>query len=379
MSAVLDGIVARPVDWDSAVAAHPWLAALAETPQDPEHHAEGDVLVHTRLALAELAALPGFVALSAAEQTLTFWAVLLHDVCKPHTTRVEDNGRITARGHSRRGAIWVRNFLWERGLPFGEREQIAALIRHHQQPFFLVDKPDAEQRLAALSLELRCDLLALVAEADARGRQARDRQRMIDNVELFRQLADERGCLRSPQTFVSPRARYRWLNVPGAARDYDPHVVQPFTVTLMSGLPGAGKDTWVRSHRAHVPVVSLDDKRRELAIDPDENQGAVLDAARATAREHLRKKQPFVWNATNLSAELRRGLIELFVDYGADVEIVYVESAYEAQRAQNREREARVPENVLARMRDRWELPTPAEAHAVHYYAMGTPSGDPTI
>ena len=67
--------------------------------------------------------------------------VALHDVGKPSTTR-EENGKLTSRGHSSRGDHLVRAALWRAGVPFAIREQICALVRSHQVPFFGITKPE---------------------------------------------------------------------------------------------------------------------------------------------------------------------------------------------------------------------------------------------
>jgi hypothetical protein len=93
----------------------------------------------------------------------------------------------------------------------------------------------------------------------------------------------------------------------------------------MSGLPGSGKDTWLATNRPGLPVVSLDDLRAFLAVDATENQGEVIQAARESCREHLRAGRDFVFNATNTVRQTRKRWIDLFADYGARVELVYVE------------------------------------------------------
>jgi predicted kinase len=135
-------------------------------------------------------------------------------------------------------------------------------------------------------------------------------------------------------------------------------------VVLMCGLPGSGKDTWVATHRPGVAVVSLDDLREALDVDPADNQGAVVTAAKEKARALLRARTPFVWNATNVTRQRRAELVSLFADYGARVRLVYVEAPWETLRRQNRERSRRVPEAVIAGMIDRWEVPVASEAHA---------------
>jgi predicted kinase len=363
--------VAQPpdwrVEWDALDAELDWVRTMRGVPQDPVHHAEGDVWIHTRMVLDALSALPAWRALDARGREIVFLASLLHDVAKPRCTRTEDDGRITARGHSARGAIIARRILWRMGLPFAVREAVCALVRHHQVPFFLIEKGDAVRTARAISQNARCDYLALVAEADARGRRCADGQRLLDNIALFRELCAETDCLDAPAPFPSAHARVLYLR--GDTNDpiYLPHESFRAEVVVMSGLPGSGKDSWARANLAGWPVVSLDQLRGELEVDPADNQGEVVAHARELARAYLRAGRSFVWNATNLSKQLRTSVTNLLFDYGALVRIVYVEVPEETLRAQNRQRESAVPEPVIERLLDRWEVPELGEAHEVSY------------
>jgi len=136
---------------------------------------------------------------------------------------------------------------------------------------------------------------------------------------------------------------------------------------MMSGLPGSGKDRWIAENLPDWTKVSLDDLRREMGIDPAGNQGPVISAAREKAREHLRQHRSFVWNATNISSQIRSQCIDLFAKYNARVRIVYVETLPETLYQQNREREGRVPESVINKLLDRWEVPRITEAHMVEW------------
>ena len=354
-----------PVPWSDLRAAFPWVEAMHRCPQDPVWHAEGDVGIHTEQVLQALVALPAFAALPAEGRWVVWLACLLHDVAKPAVTRTEDDGRITSRGHSRAGAIEARGLLWRACIPLAIREAVCNLVAHHQVPFFLVDRDDPRGHAIRLSQTLRCDWLALVAEADARGRQAVDQQRLIDNVALFEAQCEELGCLDRPWPFASDHARV--LTARDPHRDpLAPALPLPtFTVTVMCGLPASGKDTWLAEHAADLPVVSLDALRTELRIAPDGNQGTVIQAAREAARRHLRAQRPFAWNATNLSRQRRRPILELCHDYGAAVRIVHLEAPPAVLAKRNADRRDPVPRKVIARMERQWEAPTPLEAHTV--------------
>jgi predicted kinase len=140
-------------------------------------------------------------------------------------------------------------------------------------------------------------------------------------------------------------------------------------VTLLSGLPGAGKDTWIDSQRQRerLPVVSLDALGEELDVAASDTgpQGAVVMEARERARVHLRAGESFVWNATNLSRKARAQVIDLAAAYQARVGIVAVEAPAKELWSRNRCRDNGVPEEALRRMLDRWEMPDLTEAHTV--------------
>ncbi len=355
------------VDWPAIDAAFPWVRDLAGCPQDPIYHAEGDVWIHTCMVCEALAADRTWRELDDEARRVLFAAALLHDVAKPDCTRTEPDGRISSRGHSRRGAVRARRLLWERAVPFVLREQVTALVRHHQIPYFLLDRADAQRRCLEVSQTTRCDHLAILADADMRGRICADQQRLLDNIALFREFCAEQQCLTGPRAFASDHARFLYFRNEGRHPDAPAHEDFRCEVVLLSGLPGAGKDHWLCQHLPDWPVVSLDAVRAELDVAPADAQGEVINRARQMARDHLRNRRSFAWNATNVSRQLRNECVQLFADYNAQIRIVYVEVPATVLFPRNRQRPAPVPEPVLHRLLDRWEIPNETEAHQVEW------------
>lgn len=365
---LFDALVPQPggaVDWPQIADAFEWFGALSDCPQDSVFHAEGDVGTHTRMVVEALLADPEWQALDAAGRQCLFWAALLHDVAKPATTRIEPDGSIIAPGHSRRGQIMARRILAELGAPFAQREMICHLITHHQIPFYLLERERPERRAHLISYQTRCDLLAILASADARGRICPDGARLLDNIALFRELCREEGCLSGPKAFASAHSRFLYFRREDRSADYEAFDDWHGQVTLLSGLPGMGKDTWLRMHAENAAVISLDDLRTELDVAPADAQGPVIAAAREQARIHLRAQRPFIWNATNISRQLRGQLIDLFADYKAKVRIVYLEAPLDEAARRNRARASPVPDAAIARMLDRWQPPDLTECHAL--------------
>ena len=359
------------IDWDGLERVFPWVEDLRACPQDSRWHGEGDVWTHTRMVGDALAGLEEWRGLDAAGRKQVFLAALLHDIGKPACTRTEDDGRITSRGHSRRGESMARLWLWRNGMGPHEREPIVALIRDHQLPFYLLERDNARDEVIRLSQGLRCDRLGLLAEADARGRIAEDGQRLVDNCQLFREFCGEIGCLDGPWPFANDHSRFEWFRKTGRDPAYAAHDDARMEVVLMSGLPAAGKDSWIAANLPGWPVISLDAIRVELGVDHSGGQGKVIAAARERAREHLRAERNFVWNATNVSRRIRGGLIDLFADYGARVRIVYLEVSPDEQQRRNKARRDPVPGSAIARMLNNWEPPKINEAHGVDWIQFG--------
>ncbi|WP_433053523.1 AAA family ATPase [Dactylosporangium sp. CS-033363] len=262
------------------------------------------------------------------------------------------------------GELGARRILWERGVPIAWREHVAALVRHHRLPFGALDRPDLDRVAFRVGLLARNDDLALLAEADAAAAGDED---LRAEVALFRQYTSEMGCLDKAREFASDHARFEYFRTPGRDPGYAAFDATTFTVTVMSGLPGAGKDHWIAANRPGVPVVSLDGLRAELKVRPTDDQGPVIAAAYARARELLRAGTAYVWNATNTTRALRSRSIGLAADYGARVEVVSVEAPPDVVHRRNRERARTVPPAVIDRMARRWEPPDPTEAHAVRW------------
>ena len=234
-----------------------------------------------------------------------------------------------------------------------------------------MDDPARDLRRMASAGELTAlfslEKLAVLAEADCQGRVCADREKRAEDVALFRALAEEAGCLRGPFAYPDAYSRYADLSgravVPGQ-RVYDPAWG---TVVMVSGLPGTGKDTYIAHHYGDMPMVSLDELRRETGASPDDGGGALLRLAKERARVHLREKRPFVFNATNLSQTNRGRWIDLFHRYGAAVRVEYLETVWEQRQRRNLSRRDSVPESAVARMLRSFEPPLPTETEQVRW------------
>jgi len=351
---------------------------MAETPQDPEWHGEGDVMRHTRLVCEALAAREDFRALPVNSQRAVALAALLHDIGKTVCTKFEE-GRYTSRGHSATGARMAREMLWKDFGLCGDsekqnfRETVCTLIRYHSAPMHIFDQEETERTFTRIAAEgnlaggFTLEMLCILALADAAGRIADDSGECMELVELCRQTVDDFGCLRGPAHFAddhTQRAYFKGRSVWRGQSLYDDTWGE---VILLSGLPGTGKDTWISEQKPEMNVISLDDIRNRMGILPTDSQGEVAQAAQEQARIYLRARLPFIWNATNITQAMRQKLVSLFEDYGASVRIVYLETGWDENLRRNADRKACVPANVIEHMLGKMTLPQRWEARVVEW------------
>ncbi len=355
------------IDWEAIWSLWPELAVLDDCPQDPIHHAEGDVGIHTRMVVDALVAEEDWRSLESHDRSCLFWAAVLHDVGKPAVTKHEDEGRISSRGHSRVGAAIARRLLWHAGSPFAWREALCRIIAQHQLPFWLIERPDPVRLAIETSWRCHPEHLCLHARADAIGRSCRDKQAILENVSLASATFEEAECLDRSFPFANDESRVAFFDLDDRDPHYAAHEEFKCSVKVMSGLPGVGKDTWVKNNLPDHPVVSLDLIRDELGLPASGNQGQVIQAAYERAREHLRAGVDFAWNATNLTRQIRSKVFRLLRDYNAHIEIIYVEVGPDQLKRQNRQRDDAVPEAVVDHLSRKLEPPEEWEAHRVTY------------
>ena len=356
-SADLDKVLAWASD-------QPWCRAMADCQQDAGWHAEGDVWTHTQMVCKQLPLLDEWSALDAHQRTLLLFTALFHDSAKPQTSCIDpDTGRIQTPKHAIKGEHLARAVLRDVGCDLNTREEIARLVRFHGRPAFLLEKPDPGHEVISLSWLVDIRLLYLFALADTRGRSTVSMSRPEENLHYWRLTAEEQNCFGQRYPFANDQARFLFYRQPSFDLHYVPHEQYRCTVTMMAGLPGSGKDSWLAKNRSGLPVVSLDNIREELEVEPTQNQGQVIQAAQNRCRDLLRSGTSFAFNATNLLRQTRQRWLELFAAYDARIELVYVEPPWQTILRQNRRRDRPVPESVIRALADKCEPPTWTEAH----------------
>jgi poly(A) polymerase len=158
----------------------PVLAACRGVEQGGFHHL--DVLRHSLEALNQL--VQGFPEADAALR----WATLLHDVGKPATRSLGEDGRTHFYGHARHGETLALDTLTRLRLANVLAHRVAALVRYHMLPLPADDK--AARRFVHRRRTLLPDLLKLmIADREAaRGPLSSEANRRAYRMALARVL-----------------------------------------------------------------------------------------------------------------------------------------------------------------------------------------------
>jgi tRNA nucleotidyltransferase (CCA-adding enzyme) len=160
-------------EWGLLAQVAPELEPLADTPQDPQWHPEGDVWTHTLLAVDQAA--PLVHELDRPRALTVMLATLCHDLGKATTTRFED-GRLRSRGHEEAGLPPTTSLLdrWNVHslIGYDVRSQVLGLVSNHLKPGQLYDDRERVSDGAIRRLAAKCEpaLLYRVARADCLGR-----------------------------------------------------------------------------------------------------------------------------------------------------------------------------------------------------------------
>lgn len=112
---------------------YPELFAMIGTPQEPEWHPEGDVWIHTLMAMDACARLSADNQQPTPNNLTTMLGALCHDLGKPLVTKLVD-GKMRAFGHEEAGVEPTKSFC--KRFIFGDDvvHDVVAIVRDHLKP-----------------------------------------------------------------------------------------------------------------------------------------------------------------------------------------------------------------------------------------------------
>ena len=281
----------------------PFSASMRSTMQEFKWHQEGNVLVHTKMVLEELVGLEEYKLLNEQEKLLVFLGAVFHDIGKTITTKIVDD-EIVSPNHGLKGEMLFREYFWKEFGFAGDydkmqvREAVCMLIRYHSVPIheynnleYKVIKTSSYANLAKL---FNIKLLSILAKADVLGRIGSNKDIHLLLIDEFISQAKVLDCYDKPFVFTDNYSRYKYLSL-GCNWPYQKLYDDTWgEVIMLCGLPGTGKDTYIRKYFSSYNVISLDEIREKYNLFSKDDQGKVYNIAKDIAKDYLRNKIPFV-------------------------------------------------------------------------------------
>lgn len=152
----------------------PALDNMVGVQQEPRHHPEGDVFVHTRYVVDAMSKIIRREGITDDDTVVVLMlTALLHDVGKAVTTEYIEGKGWTAYGHPEAGVPIAEQFLNQIGAPSRIIDRVLPLVREHMAhiPFFTNEvTPRTVRRIAQRLGKATIQELMYVIEADHSGR-----------------------------------------------------------------------------------------------------------------------------------------------------------------------------------------------------------------
>jgi len=164
----------------------PEVDCLWDCEQSKKWHAEGNTGIHTMLVLDNTRKM--------TSDLNTLWSALFHDIGKPATSKINEEGNISCHGHDKLGAEMTLNALIRMKASNEEKDEVAALVKDHMNVGSAVDmKKSTLRRLCA---QPHFNKLMILFEADCLSSFPEDPNRSndkLDGVKFLKEFVIKMG------------------------------------------------------------------------------------------------------------------------------------------------------------------------------------------
>ena len=132
-------------------------------------------------------------------------------------------------------------------------------------------------------------------------------------------------------------------------------------LTVLVGIPGSGKSTYVEKNKQpNEEVLSSDRIRKELLSGEEDqtNNKLVFDTLYARARDVLSQGQDVIIDATNISASIRKKTLDYFSDLDLQRIATVINAPIEVCVSRDKNRTRSVGEDVVLKVARKYDPPT---------------------
>ena len=306
-----DGI---ELNWDY-INSIPEFNGLKRCMQTPKWHQEGDAWQHTHRCVD--------IACEYAK-TLTYWsterrrcllmAVQLHYIGKINTTEFK-KGDWHSYGHEITGERIARGLLWDE--PFEDRECVCSLIRFHMERCGLNRTANPLNKILRTSYDVDMDMLYYVMMCDIDGSIPEDKSTIETDKNIVETMShfSRQGYYATIDSVYGVNQEQLTGNLFAERPLWGDFSELPH-IYVMIGLPGAGKDTFIKETFEGDPVVICRDdirvslgycKEGEKIVGTREQEERVTEIFNDRLKQAASEGKTIIINNINLKKKYRDG------------------------------------------------------------------------
>ena len=296
---------------------------LESTPHSKRWHKEGNPLEHSLLVSNEMFKIINnkLCNMSLRDKKILMIASICHDLGKATTTYFDEKENdCKCRNHGAVGERITRNLIFNEP-DHWMREEICWLVRWHMQFHHFIDLPYDKRFSTMTSLSQgnsSIEKLLWLNMADTYGSISKEntKESAENKFNIIKDMADRLKCYTRP---------YHTSKV---NKD-------TYNMYVMIGLPGSGKDTYIKKFLQNTQCICRDDIReeitygyvegRKLQLD-NSKESIVTDIVNQRIEKCCREKKSFIINQTNVKKKYRTQLKEMALKFGTpNIIYIYVE------------------------------------------------------
>lgn len=335
--------------WDK-IESVPEFSVLRDTRQSLVWHKEGNVLEHTKRVVNEM---KKYLDSKKIHHKSTYYLVMMcaalcHDLGKATTTYWnEEKQDWSCKHHGLVGERITRKLFYDDVLIY--RELVCYMVRWHMELHMILDNEEKiNDKMKFMSNGMvsiknmlilnACDSLGSVNDIETR-------EFLQNRLDRIKAIASELGI------YDKVYSNYREIDN------------NAFTIYMMLGLPGSGKNYYIEHNAilSKLPSLSRDDIRTEIGLKGEKPQGnkeqenKVTEIFNNRMMEYCKNKQSFVINNTNLRKCYRDEMLKSVKEYNPQIVYIYVEP--KSIETNYKRRKGLMPLNVIDRMLSNMDFP----------------------